>query len=152
MTSWYLNNFDYLKNERSYLSEIKNIFLVSQVFLYRYTKQTSRNIADTTFKEKWWNSKKWNLFVAAPPEKSPPLIRQISSRISKIVQPSPVNYLFKKCLPHPPSIQKGWERHRQQSIVLYFLHIMVHVCISTMYLYRTEGHFKWLGLIRFNDH
>ena len=125
MSSWNLNTFDYLKNERSFQSEIKSIFLVSQVLSFRHTKQTNRNIADTTFKEKWWNWKNWSSFVAAPPEKNKPLplIHQISSRISKVVQPSPV----------PPLIQKGGGRHRQQSIVLYLLDILVYVCISTMY-------------------
>ena len=38
--------FAYLKNEKSFQSEIKTFFLVSQVL---YTKQTSKNVADTTF-------------------------------------------------------------------------------------------------------
>ena len=36
-------------NKKSFGSEI-NIFLVSQVLSFRYTKQTSKNVADTTFK------------------------------------------------------------------------------------------------------
>ena len=136
MLSWNLNNFDYLKNERSFQSEIKNMFLFSQVLSFRHTKQTNRNIADTTFKEKWWNWKRWNSFVAAPPEKNKrlSLVHQISSRISKVVQPSPVNYFLKKSPSPPPSlIKKGGGRHRQQSIVLYLLDTLVYVCISTMY-------------------
>ena len=42
--------FDYLKKEKSFRSEIKNIFLVSQVLAFRHTKQNSKNVADTTFK------------------------------------------------------------------------------------------------------
>ena len=44
---------DYLKNEKSFRSEIKNIFLVSQELSFRHTTQTSKNVADTTFKENW---------------------------------------------------------------------------------------------------
>ena len=39
--------FDYLKNEKSFWSEIRNIFLYSQVLSFRYKKQTSRNVALT---------------------------------------------------------------------------------------------------------
>ena len=42
---------DYLKNEKSFRSEIKSIFLVSKVLFFRHTKQTSKNVADTTFKQ-----------------------------------------------------------------------------------------------------
>ena len=42
--------FDYFKNEKSFRSEIKAFFLVSQVLSFRHTKQTSKNVADTTFK------------------------------------------------------------------------------------------------------
>ena len=51
---WHLNiwkvKIDYLKNEKSFQSEIKNIFLVLKVLSFRHTKQTSKNVADTTFK------------------------------------------------------------------------------------------------------
>ena len=40
---------DYLKNEKSFRSKIKSIFLVSQVLSFRHTKQTSKNVADTIF-------------------------------------------------------------------------------------------------------
>ena len=40
---------DYLKNERSFRSE-KTFFLVSKVLPFRHTKQTSKNVVDTTFK------------------------------------------------------------------------------------------------------
>ena len=44
---------DYLKNEKSFRSEIKSVFLFSQVLSLRHTKQTSsKNVADTTFKIK----------------------------------------------------------------------------------------------------
>ena len=42
--------FDYLKKEKSFRSEIKNIFLVSQVLVFRHIKQNRKNVADTTFK------------------------------------------------------------------------------------------------------
>ena len=45
-------NFDYLKNEKSFRSEIKNIFTFSQVLCFRLTKQTSKNVVDTAF-ESW---------------------------------------------------------------------------------------------------
>ena len=38
--------FDYLKNEKSFRSKIKNIFLVSQVVSFRHTKETNKNVAD----------------------------------------------------------------------------------------------------------
>ena len=41
--------FDYLKNEKSFRSEIKTFLLVSQVLSFRHKKQTSKNVADTTF-------------------------------------------------------------------------------------------------------
>ena len=44
------SKFDYLKNEKSFQSEIKTCFLVSQVLSFRRKKQTSENVADTTFK------------------------------------------------------------------------------------------------------
>ena len=43
--------FDYLKNEKSFRSEVKSIFLVSQMLSFRHAKQTSKNVADTTFKD-----------------------------------------------------------------------------------------------------
>ena len=43
--------FEYL-NEKSFQSEIKNIFLVSQVLAFRHTKQNSKKVADTTFKQR----------------------------------------------------------------------------------------------------
>ena len=39
----------YLKNEKSFQSELKLFFLVSKVLSFRHTKQTSKNAADTTF-------------------------------------------------------------------------------------------------------
>ena len=56
MTSWHLNiwileklEFDYLKNEKSFRNEIKNIFLgFINMLSFRYTKQTSKNLAGTT--------------------------------------------------------------------------------------------------------
>ena len=41
---------DYLKNEKSFRSKMKMFFLVSQVLFFRNTKQTNKNVADTTFK------------------------------------------------------------------------------------------------------
>ena len=38
--------FDYLKNEKSFQSEIKTFFFVSQVLSFRHTKQTSKNLAE----------------------------------------------------------------------------------------------------------
>ena len=43
-------NFDFLDNNKSFWSEIKTFFLVSQVPSFRVKKQTSKNVADTTFK------------------------------------------------------------------------------------------------------
>ena len=40
--------FDYLKNKKGVRSEIKNIFLVSQVLFIRDTNQTSKNVAAAT--------------------------------------------------------------------------------------------------------
>ena len=48
---------DYLKNEKSFWSEINFFFLVSQVLFFRHTKQTNKNVADTTLKLTtfpWW--------------------------------------------------------------------------------------------------
>ena len=94
--------FDYLKNKRSFRSEIKNIFLVLQVPSFRHTKQTSKNVMDTTFKEKWWIWKKMKLICGSSPRKNKPLplIHQTPSRISTIVQPPPITYFFKE---KPPS-------------------------------------------------
>ena len=41
---------NYLKNEKSFQSEIKSIFPVSIVPSFRHTKKTSKNVVDTTFK------------------------------------------------------------------------------------------------------
>ena len=41
---------DYLKNEKSFRSEIKNIFSYFKSALFRHTKQTSTNVANATFK------------------------------------------------------------------------------------------------------
>ena len=41
---------DYLKNEKCFWSEIKSIFPFFESALFRHTKQTSKNVADTTFK------------------------------------------------------------------------------------------------------
>ena len=40
---------DYLKNEKSFWSEITNIFLVPKVLSFRHTKQTSKNVVETIF-------------------------------------------------------------------------------------------------------
>ena len=40
----------YLKNEKSFWSEIKNIFPCFTSAFFRHTKQTSKNVANTTFK------------------------------------------------------------------------------------------------------
>ena len=45
ITSWH-----YLKNEKSFRSEIKFFLLVSQVLSFGHQTQTSKNVADTTFK------------------------------------------------------------------------------------------------------
>ena len=42
---------DYLKNEKSCQSEIKTFFCVLIVLSFRHTKHTSKNVADTTFKD-----------------------------------------------------------------------------------------------------
>ena len=57
---WWLHNiwisenlkFDYLKNEKSFRSEIKIFCLALQVYSFRHTKQTSKNVADTIFKRR----------------------------------------------------------------------------------------------------
>ena len=41
--------FSFVENEKSFLSEIKTIFQILQVFPLRLEKQTSKNVADTTF-------------------------------------------------------------------------------------------------------
>ena len=41
--------FDYLKNEKSFWSKTKTFFHVSQVFSFRNTKQTSKNVVNKTF-------------------------------------------------------------------------------------------------------
>ena len=38
-------------NKKSFPSEIKTFFLTSQVLSFRHAKQTSKNEADTTFKD-----------------------------------------------------------------------------------------------------
>ena len=45
------SKFDYLKNEKSFRKEIKN--LVLQVLSFKLKKQTSKNVADKTFKRTW---------------------------------------------------------------------------------------------------
>ena len=52
--------FDYLKSEKSFRGEIKNILLVSQVLSFKHKKQTSKNVVDTTFKV-WLFQETWNL-------------------------------------------------------------------------------------------
>ena len=44
-----------LKNEKSVLTEIKNIFLCFTSAFFRMTKQTNKNVADTTFKQSFWD-------------------------------------------------------------------------------------------------
>ena len=47
----YLKNSDYLKNKKSFGSEKqKAFFLVSKVLAFRDTKQTSKNVVDSTLK------------------------------------------------------------------------------------------------------
>ena len=40
---------DYVKNNKSFQSEIKNVFLASPVLSIRLRKQTTKNVVDTTF-------------------------------------------------------------------------------------------------------
>ena len=73
MGEWHLNTlklkFDYLKNEKSFQRAFqKRFFLVPQVLSFRHTKQTSKNVADTTFKiifddikAFWYLTKSWEL-------------------------------------------------------------------------------------------
>ena len=43
--------FDYLNGmERAFEVKRKTVFLVSELLSFRYTKQTSKNVAATTFK------------------------------------------------------------------------------------------------------
>ena len=42
--------FDYSKTKRAFEVKYKTSFLVIQGLLFRHTKQTSKNVADTTFK------------------------------------------------------------------------------------------------------
>ena len=42
--------FDYLKNEKSFRSKIRIIFIVLQVLSFKLTKQTIKNVVDATFK------------------------------------------------------------------------------------------------------
>ena len=42
--------FDYLKNEKSFRNKIEDIFFLFQKCSFTHTKQTNKNIADTTFK------------------------------------------------------------------------------------------------------
>ena len=55
MTSLHLNiwkvKFDYLKNGKRFRSEIKNIFLASQLLSFTLTKHTCKNVAGTTSKQ-----------------------------------------------------------------------------------------------------
>ena len=44
-----MTKFSFVENEKSFLSEIKTIFQILQVFPLRLEKQTSKNVADTTF-------------------------------------------------------------------------------------------------------
>ena len=45
-------NFDYFDNEKSFLNQIKDIpSSFTNVLSLRLTKQTSRNVVDTTFKQ-----------------------------------------------------------------------------------------------------
>ena len=43
--------FDFLKNDKSFWSEIKNILLCLTSALLKLKKQTSKNVADATFKD-----------------------------------------------------------------------------------------------------
>ena len=43
--------FDFLENKNSFWIEIKNIFLVCQMFSFRFKKRNNKNVADTTFPE-----------------------------------------------------------------------------------------------------
>ena len=45
--------FDYLEKEKSFQSEIKTFFLVFKMLFFRHAKQTSKNIAETTFKDSY---------------------------------------------------------------------------------------------------
>ena len=49
MSTWEVK-IDYLKNEKSFWSKIKIIFPCFTVLSFRYKIQTSKNVADTTFK------------------------------------------------------------------------------------------------------
>ena len=42
--------FDYSKTKRAFEVKYKTSFLVIQGLLFSHTKQTSKNVADTTFK------------------------------------------------------------------------------------------------------
>ena len=54
--------FDYLKNKKSSRSEIKTFFLVSLVLCFRYTKQISKNVVDTTFND--FEKSEWEYFLS----------------------------------------------------------------------------------------
>ena len=51
MTFEYLKRtFEYLKNEESFRSEIEKTFPCFTMLSFRLTKETSKNVAETTFK------------------------------------------------------------------------------------------------------
>ena len=56
MTSWIWKSkilkFDFVKDKKGFWNEIKTFILVWQVLAFRLKKQTSNNVADTTFKVK----------------------------------------------------------------------------------------------------
>ena len=62
--------FDYFKNEKSFQNGIKNFFLVSKELPFRSTKQTGKNVADTTFKINFW----FDCFVGTRPSDSKPFV------------------------------------------------------------------------------
>ena len=103
-----------------------------EVLSFIHTKQTSRIIADATFKEKPWNWKTMKLICGSSPRKKqvPPLIHQISSRILKIVQPSRVNYFFKKL--SPTHLERMGKAHTTKYSAVPFAH--TGICIYIYYV------------------
>ena len=74
--------FDYLKNEKRFWREMKAFLLVLQVLSLRHTKQTSKNVADTTFKHS---------FVALEKHKKPVFTCSVSTMETPEQCVKPVN-------------------------------------------------------------
>ena len=124
--------FDFLESEKSFWSEIKIFSLVWQTLLFRLKKQTSKNVADTTFK-------------TLVPNNIGKTSRKYQRRSSYLVKLQVYNLKVQTKYDYDELfLWCGWTM-KDIYIVISRVFLGIPVYIATLYLRRSKKPTPWLG-------